>query len=172
VIVRRLGRKLRVYAPACDGGEIPSLWVQMGASPVTGKEHTREMNGMGSRKRHGPGQEGFTLIEVLIVIGIMGILAGVIIPNVSGFLGTGTLNAAKTEMANVKTAALAYCGQNDRWPSDSGDLVTLIDGTPKATYAFDNTTGFVIDAPSFTWSGITWSSPTGPPYSQDGKWTR
>jgi prepilin-type N-terminal cleavage/methylation domain-containing protein len=115
-------------------------------------------------------QSGFTLIEVLIVIGIMGILAAVIIPNVSGFLGTGTLNAAKTEMANVKTAALAYCGQNDRWPNSSGDLVTLIDGTPKATYTFDIATGFIFDA-SGSWSGITWSAPSAP-YTQDGGWIK
>jgi type IV pilus assembly protein PilA len=115
-------------------------------------------------------QSGFTLIEVIIVIAIMGILAAVIIPNTSGFLATGNLNAANTELGNVKTAALAYYGHNDRWPSSSGDLATLIDGTAKATYTFDNATGFIFDA-SGSWSGITWSAPSAP-YTQDGKWIK
>ena len=122
-------------------------------------------------KRSWLSQSGFTMIEILIVIGIMGLLAGVIIPNVSGFLGTGNLAAANTELANVKTAALAYRGQNDAWPASSIALGSLIDGTPKATYVFDNATGTVVDVlPSYSWSGIHWSLPSLP--TQDGRWTR
>ncbi len=120
-------------------------------------------------KRLRSGQAGFTLIEILVVIGILGLLAGMVVPNVSGFVGTGSLAAARTELANVKTAALAYRGQNDAWPTTSGDLVSLIDGTPKATYTFDLETGFVIDA-TLSWPGIKWSAPTVQPYTQDGHW--
>jgi prepilin-type N-terminal cleavage/methylation domain-containing protein len=116
-------------------------------------------------------QSGFTMIELLIVIAIMGILAGVIAPNVSGFLGTGNLSAASTELGSVKTAALAYYGHNGVWPGDSTDLASLIDGAPKATYTFDIATGFVVGVTSNSWSGITWSEPTSP-YTQDGKWAR
>jgi prepilin-type N-terminal cleavage/methylation domain-containing protein len=76
-------------------------------------------------------QRGFTLIEILIVIGILGVLAGIVAPNVSGFLGTGNLSAASTELGNVKTAALAYYGQNGVWPGDSSALGPFIEGQPK-----------------------------------------
>jgi general secretion pathway protein G len=110
----------------------------------------------------GQGQNGFTLIEILVIVGIMGLLASVIVPNMSGFLGTGSLSAARTELANIKTAALAYRAQYDAWPNTSADLATLIDGEPKATYFFDSSTGSVDNA-SGSWSGIIW---------QNGNWTR
>jgi type II secretory pathway pseudopilin PulG len=116
------------------------------------------------------GIPGFTLIELLIIVGILGILAAVIIPNTTGFLSTGTLSAAKNEMQNVKTAGTAYFGEHQLWPNSSTDLASLIVGAPKATYVFDNVTGFIVDA-SGTWSGLSWLAPSAP-YAQDGTWTK
>ena len=59
---------------------------------------------MRMRKR---GQKGFTLIELLIVVAILGILAAVIIPNVSRFMGRGEEEARKTEKQNVQLAVTA-----------------------------------------------------------------
>lgn len=59
------------------------------------------------------GQKGFTLIELLIVIAILGVLAAVIIPNVSRFMGAGKEEAAKTELANVQTAVISMMVDND-----------------------------------------------------------
>jgi prepilin-type N-terminal cleavage/methylation domain-containing protein len=115
-------------------------------------------------------QEGFTLIELLIILGILGILAAIAIPNVSGFLGTGCLSAANTELQNVKTAAIAYYAEFKTWPHDSTQLVDRLVGNARAQYSFEDTNGFVIEATNVSWSGITWSAPPGPSYSSDGKW--
>lgn len=50
------------------------------------------------------GEKGFTLIELLIVVAILGVLAAVVIPNVTRFFGKGEEEAARTELHNVQTA--------------------------------------------------------------------
>lgn len=53
------------------------------------------------------GQKGFTLVELLIVIAILGILAAVAIPNLLQFIGTGEEQAQATELDVVQTAVIA-----------------------------------------------------------------
>ena len=62
---------------------------------------------------------GFTLVELMVVAAIVGILAGLAIPN----LRTVLLRARATELAGdmevVRTAALSYNGDFHTWPSES-----------------------------------------------------
>lgn len=47
---------------------------------------------------------GFTLVELLIVVAILGVLAAVVLTNVTGLVGSGQTEAARAELNQVQTA--------------------------------------------------------------------
>ena len=70
------------------------------------------------------GEKGFTLMELLIVVAVLGVLAAVLVPRLTTFFSTGQVAAANTEVANVEVAAMAYYADNNgTWPTDTNDLV-------------------------------------------------
>ena len=58
-------------------------------------------------------QSGFTLMEVLIVVAILGILAAVAIPRFTALYGRGRTESANEELRIIRMAVGAYMHQND-----------------------------------------------------------
>ena len=67
----------------------------------------------------------FTLIELLVVIAIIGILTGVALPIVGSIQNTGKKTQSLSNMKQLGTAMLLYCGEHDgKLPGEGEDAPT------------------------------------------------
>jgi general secretion pathway protein G len=67
-------------------------------------------------------ESGFTLVELLLVITILGVLAGVVVFSVGGFQQNSQTAACKAEASTVNAAVEGYYAKNKVYPTDWSDL--------------------------------------------------
>ncbi|HOQ51709.1 MAG TPA: type II secretion system protein [Candidatus Atribacteria bacterium] len=80
-------------------------------------------------------EEGFTLIELVIVIAIIGILMAIAIPNYMSARQNAAVNATKANLKNLATAMELHMAENNVYPTTEDDLESYFGGslpkTPK-----------------------------------------
>jgi len=71
-------------------------------------------------------QSGFTLIELMVVLLIIGVLAALIVPNVLDRADDARVTAAKTDVNNLMQALKLYKLDNQRYPTAEQGLQALL----------------------------------------------
>jgi general secretion pathway protein G len=72
------------------------------------------------------GRQGFTLVEMLLVLVILATLAAIVYPKVVGRSEQARVTAAKTQIANIKTALDSFEVDNGYYPRGSSGLNDLV----------------------------------------------
>ena len=76
------------------------------------------------------GSEGFTLVEILLVMVIIGVLAGVVVVGFGGRSTEAKVNATRSSISAICTAVDLYEIEVGKYPSSLQDLTVAIDGKP------------------------------------------
>lgn len=71
-------------------------------------------------------EQGFTLLEIMVVVVIIGLLAAIVAPNFIGQIDTAAINRAKTDIRGIETALNLYRLDNFRYPSSAEGLEALV----------------------------------------------
>ena len=78
------------------------------------------------RKRPDWVQRGFTLIEIMVVVVIMGILAALVVPKLMGRTDDARIVAARQDIATIMQAMKLYRLDNQRYPTTEQGLQALM----------------------------------------------
>lgn len=93
---------------------------------------------------------GFTLIEVMVVIVILGILAALVVPKVMGRPDEARIVAARQDIASIMQALKLYKLDNRRYPTTEQGLPALV-ARPVAAPVPDNWKSYLEKLPNDPW---------------------
>ena len=112
-------------------------------------------------------KKGFTLIELMIVVAIIGILAAIAIPNFLRFQAKSKQSEAKTNLGGIFTAETAYNAEHDGF-ADLNAISWAPTGTARYRYTMGvaaNDLGNVAGVTLATWGTAPWGGTPTPAFS-------
>jgi general secretion pathway protein G len=75
---------------------------------------------------------GYTLLELLVVMGILAILTAFATPQLMGYFGKAKTQSVQLQIENINTALELYYMENGAYPSASAGLKALVETTSEA----------------------------------------
>jgi general secretion pathway protein G len=79
-------------------------------------------------------RSGFTLLEIMIVVVIIGILAAIVLPRVLGHVDVARANAARAEIRSLMDAINSFYMYNSRFPTNAEGLKALVERPADVSY--------------------------------------
>jgi general secretion pathway protein G len=76
---------------------------------------------------------GYTLLELLVVLGIIAALSALVAPRVIGYLGQAKSDAARAQLANVQSAIELYYLDTGNYPTAEQGIPALVTAPPGST---------------------------------------
>ena len=95
---------------------------------------------------------GFTLIEIMVVMVILGLLVAIVAPNIMGRSDQAKVTVAETQLSNIANALDLYRLDNSHYPSTQQGLEALVSkpsGSPEPKNW--NSDGYLKSVPEDPW---------------------